>query len=250
MQINLNHFTLIYINTTHPGNLGAIARAAKNMGIEDIRLVTPKANPQDEQAIANAAGAVDLLEKMKIYTSLELALADCKLIFGTSARTRTLNPTIVSPEQILETTRDNLQHELTKELKVAILFGTEKSGLTNDELNLANYHIVIEANPDYTSLNLAMATLLISYSLRQQVHKQAMYSSIQAPADVANSEELATQADYSSYFHRLEQHYRKIGFIQHSMVIPRLLHIYKKAKLTKKEIDLLQGMLTADIKQE
>ncbi|RIY32450.1 hypothetical protein CJP74_04500 [Psittacicella melopsittaci] len=245
MSISLNQFTLIYLKTTHPGNLGSIARAAKNMGITDIRLVNPQASISDEQAIANAAGATDVLAKMQIFTCLDSALADCKIIFGTSARSRALNPIITSPEHIVTLAQEDLGAQANQS-KIAILFGTEKSGLTNEELNLANYHVVIDANPEYTSLNLAMATLLVSYSIRLQV-QNGSHAQVEQTSQV---EPMASQADFHSYFTRLEEHYRKIGFIQHSMVIPRLQHLYKKAKLTKKEIDLLQGMLSADIKKE
>lgn len=276
-MLNLDHFSLIYINTTHSGNLGSIARAAKNMGIKDIRLVTPKASIQDPEAIANAAGATDYLQQMQIFNSLDQALADCNLIFGTSARNRALNPITIAPSQIskciLESIRATINLDKTK---IAILFGTEKSGLTNDELLLSNYHIVIDANPEYTSLNLAMATLLVCYEIRMQIIQLANHSNynpngfssltisesknngieqsrtnttITITDGDKENQELASQDDYNAYFKRMEAYYSQIGFIQHNMVIPRLWHLYKRANLSKKEIDLLQGMLTAIIKK-
>ncbi|RIY33985.1 hypothetical protein CKF54_01850 [Psittacicella hinzii] len=246
-MINLDQFTFIYINTTHPGNLGSIARATKNMGISDVRLVAPLANVNDPQAVANAAGAKDTLASMRIFSDLEQALEDVNVIFATSARPRNLNPTIVTPEEIVTKAIEFNQNSPHK-LKVAVLFGTEHSGLTNEQLNLANYHIIINANPEYSSLNLAMASLLIAYSLRVKVLETNKDNKLEQSQNTA--QELASQADFHNYFTRLEEHYTQNGFIKHSKVIPRLQHIYKKAQLTKKEIDLLQGMLTADIKQK
>ncbi|MFC6277382.1 RNA methyltransferase [Psittacicella hinzii] len=272
MSLNLDNFVLVYSHTSHPGNLGSIARAAKNMGIKNIRLVNPQADKADPAAQANAAGATDTLAQMTIYPDMASALADCQLVFATSARHRALNPLIVAPSQVVQIAKQDLTSQEQQQAKIAILFGTESSGLSNDELLLGHYHVVIDANPDYTSLNLAMATLLLCYEIRQQVNNlnrqehdlvlssvnsdnhqndQAQKSFIDPNNDLnANLEkaELASMEDYHKYFQRLEDYYTQIGFIQHSMVIPRLKLLYMRAKLTKKEIDLLQGMLSASIK--
>lgn len=273
----LNNFCLIFENTTHPGNLGSIARAAKNMGILDVRLVNPIANPHDEHAIAVAAGAADILENVKVYTEFSETIADCQLVLATSARIRTLNPRIILADQIVDTCMQHFQQISTTQaeqflagkVKVAVLFGTEHSGLPNDRLLDANYHIVIDSNPEYTSLNLAMACLLICYAIRSGVSRlNQIPSNVENihlfetkdavnPDDhsgyssgINNGEEFATNAaSLMSYINRFTEHYTNINFIQHDMIIPRIKQMLHRYPITNKELDLLQGLLTANIKK-
>lgn len=203
----LAQFVLVLDQTTHPGNLGQIARIAANMGINHVRLSAPKASIEHPDAVANSANATEWLKRFSIYPDLEAALADCQLIFATSARKRCIDARICAPEQILErTAQANLleeklvitglddftaEHESTKHLpKIALVFGTESSGLSNEALLLANYHVLIDTNPLCSSLNVAMATLVITNALRQAVINLAPQL---AQAWTAKAETTATQ---------------------------------------------------------
>ena len=132
----MNHVRIVLANTSHPGNIGASARAMKNMGCHDLHLVNPAQFP-DQAATARASGADDILANANIHNNLASALADCQLVFATSARSRTLNWAPMSAEQacqVIATQQDK---------KIAIVFGNERCGLSNDELELAHHQISI-----------------------------------------------------------------------------------------------------------
>ena len=147
----LDDIRVVLVNTSHSGNIGSAARAMKTMGLSKLYLVDP-ACEIDSHASALSAGASDVLGNAVIVDKLEDAIADCALTIGTSARSRTLSWPMVEPRECGE--------KLVAEAEngpVALVFGRENSGLTNEELQLCNYHVCIPANPEYSSLNLAMA---------------------------------------------------------------------------------------------
>src|SRR5262245_16136059 len=149
----------VLIDTSHPGNIGAAARALKNMSLRDLALVRPQNFPHAE-ATARASGAGDLLPEVRVHADLEGAIGDCGLIVGATARSRmqhfdTLSPREAAPRVVAE----------AKKGQVALLFGSERVGLTNEELAHCNWLIRIPANPEYESLNLAMAVQVIAYEL-------------------------------------------------------------------------------------
>ncbi|MCL1623364.1 RNA methyltransferase [Moraxella sp. Tifton1] len=159
---HLKHIRIIMIGTTLPANIGSAARAMHTMGLSDLVVVNPRL-PIDETSHANAAGATSVLNNAVIVNTPEEALADCSLIFAASARTRHLPRPVVSPKQSADILTDYFsQHDNSQRPKVAILFGREDRGLTNDELAIADYHIQIPANPDYPVLNVASAIQVIS----------------------------------------------------------------------------------------
>ena len=150
---------IILVEPQHPGNIGAGARAMKNMGFNDLWLVNPKRFP-DPQADWRAAGATDLLERSRVASTLNEAIADCQLVIGTSARGRNIpRPSIFAKEL------PGLISRHPADLKVAILFGREDSGLTNDELQLCHYHLQIPSDEGYPVLNVAMALQIVVYEL-------------------------------------------------------------------------------------
>ena len=157
----LSRIRIVLIGTTHPGNIGAVARAMKNMCLEQLVLVAPKIYPSAE-ATARASGADDLLGSARVCDSLDQALAGCRLVVGTSARLRSVRWPQVDPRQCAE----RLLDELSADGEVAVLFGRESSGLSNTELDRCHYLVHIPANPDYASLNLAQAAQVIGYELR------------------------------------------------------------------------------------
>lgn len=157
MQRNIR---IILVETSHSGNIGSAARAMKTMGLNQLYLVAPK-QPIDNQTLALAAGADDVLKNATIVDHFEQAIADCELVIGTSARLRHLQNTLIDARKCGEKTIQFCQTG-----KVALVFGRERVGLTNKELLKCHYHLNIPTNPDYSSLNLAMAVQLVCYEIR------------------------------------------------------------------------------------
>lgn len=159
----LNSIKIVLVGTTHPGNIGAAARAMKNMGFRNLSLVKPKEFPSDVATYRSKA-AKDILENALIFNNLEEAVVDCELVIGTSARDRKVPWPILSPKESAE--------EVSKSLKIhkiAIVFGREDRGLTNEELGLCNYHVHIPTDPEYSSLNLSQAVQILVYEIRMAV---------------------------------------------------------------------------------
>ncbi|MEJ2041874.1 MAG: tRNA (cytosine(32)/uridine(32)-2'-O)-methyltransferase TrmJ [Reinekea sp.] len=151
---------VVLIETSHSGNIGSAARAMKTMGLTDLFLVNPKTFPSEE-AVAMSSGAADILDKAQVVSSLEEAIADCHWVVGASARSRTLPWPLVNPREMA---RQALV--LPNGSQIALLFGRERSGLTNDELARCHCHVNIPANPEYSSLNLAAAVQVLCYELK------------------------------------------------------------------------------------
>ena len=155
----LDNIRIVLVHTTHPGNIGAVARAMKNMRLRKLDLVAPKQFPHAE-ATARASGADDLLAQARVHEDLDAALVDCRLVVGASARTRSVEWPVLDPRRCAA--------ELSRAAAdgpVAVLFGRESSGLTNEELDRCRYLVQIPANPEYASLNLAMAVQILAYEL-------------------------------------------------------------------------------------
>ena len=149
---------IVLVNTSHPGNIGGAARAMKNMGLSRLYLVAPQEYPSDK-AVWRSAGATDVLDDAVVVETLDEAIAGCSLVVGTSARERRIPWPLLDPRQCGESVwAEAGSHE------VAIVFGREDRGLTNDELQKCHYHVAIPANPDYSSLNLAMAVQILALS--------------------------------------------------------------------------------------
>ncbi len=229
----LNQVQIILVETSHSGNIGSAARAMKTMGITNLRLVAPKQSI-DEQAIALAAGAKDVLDNVHIYSTFDEAIADCQLVIGTSARLRHLQNSLIEPRKCGEIAIQRAQQG-----KVAVVFGRERVGLTNEELLKCHYHLHFPTNPDYGSLNLAMAVQLACYEIRM------------AWVDLQNNPHILPLADYPTaealehFFQHTEQLYKKLGFIRNDAVMLKLRRLYQRAELETNELNLLRGMLTA-----
>ena len=159
----LNEFVqIVLVETSHPGNIGSVARAMKNMGLSRLALINPKKFPHDE-ATALAGNAGDVLEKAKVFSSIEEAVQNSKIIFATSARERTIEWPVASVKDAAQ----EINQLASKEIEVSILFGREDRGLTNEELQLSNKHLIIPADPEYPVLNIAMSTQVVCYELYQ-----------------------------------------------------------------------------------
>lgn len=163
----LTNIRIVMVNTTLPANIGSAARAMLTMGLTDLFVVNPK-HPIDDTSISHAAGAKGVLDDCQVVETLEQAIADCQLVFAASSRQRHIPRPVVTPDQAAQlilqrhSLIDATKTDSTGHTKVAVLFGREDRGLTNDELALADYHIQIDANPNYPVLNVASAVQVIS----------------------------------------------------------------------------------------
>ena len=162
----LNEFVqIVLVETSHPGNIGSVARAMKNMGLSRLALINPKKFPHDE-AIALAGNAGDVLEQAQVFSSIEEAVKNSKIIFTTSARERTIEWPVASVKDAAQ----EINQLAAENIEVSILFGREDRGLTNEELQLSNKHLIIPADPEYPVLNIAMSTQVVCYELYQASH--------------------------------------------------------------------------------
>ncbi len=222
---------IVLVNPTHPGNIGAAARAMKTMGLARLYLVTPEHFPHAE-ASARAAGADDVLASAVVCDTLDAALEGCVLVFGASARRRRLEWPERTPRQAAEEAR-----ECTGE--VAFVFGREHSGLSNTELSRCNGLVHIPCDPGFSSLNLAAAVQVIAYELRvAALESPAARDGIEQPADAAAIERL--------YAH-LEETLVTIGFLDPAnprKLMQRLRRLFGRVRLEENEVNILRGVLT------
>lgn len=221
------------VETSHPGNIGAVARAMKNMCMSELYLVAPKIFPSAD-ATSRASGADDLLASAKCCDSLQEAIADCQIVIGASARSRT----IAVPEESPRICAERLAVE-AQDKKVAILFGRENSGLKNHELDLCQTLLTIPSNAEYSSLNIAAAVQVVCYELLVASGQYAVKPEVR---DVA----LASSAQMESFYEHLYQALDEIGFInpeKSTSIMRRLRRVYHRAALDTKELDILRGIL-------
>ncbi|HDX8379021.1 TPA: tRNA (cytosine(32)/uridine(32)-2'-O)-methyltransferase TrmJ [Aeromonas salmonicida] len=231
----LDQIRIVLVNTSHTGNMGSAARAMKTMGLTRLVLVDPQALP-DDGAHALAAGASDVLANARIVSTLDEAIADCGLVIGTSARSRTLSWPMLDPREAGEkAVGEGMKHP------VALVFGRERTGLTNDELQKCHYHVAIPANPEYSSLNLAMAVQTICYEVRMcWLQDQAL--EVESEADYPSAHQL------EGFYQHLEQTLLKTGFIADDhpgQVMSKLRRLFNRARPEAIELNILRGILTS-----
>jgi tRNA/rRNA methyltransferase/tRNA (cytidine32/uridine32-2'-O)-methyltransferase len=226
---------IILVGTTHPGNIGACARAMKNMGLADLALVRPRYFPHDD-ATARASGATDVLDSARVVDSLEEALVGCVYVAGASARSRTIGWPTMLPR---ECARELLLQAQTG--TVAVVFGPEKSGLTNEDLDRCHTLLTIPTNPDFSSLNLAMAVQVLTYELRVAQLDGAV-PVYQPEAPLASNEELEL------FYVHLAEVLEKSGFLDPQNprhLMRRLRRLFLRAAPDQNEINILRGMLAS-----
>lgn len=230
-------FRIVLVNPSHPGNIGAAARAMKNMGFYELALVKPR-RALTHEAYARSAGANDVLDQALHFDTLSDALADCHVCFGTSARNAVdahVQQTPRSAAEIIAT--------LDSDYKVAMVFGREHAGLTNDELRLCQYHIQIPCNPDFSSLNLGAAVQLICYELHIALHQAASL-----PQTISKTIDYADQRALDLYYEHLAETLSQINFLKADnprQLMPKLQRLYQRAQLSSSEVHMLRGILTA-----
>ncbi len=240
----LDNITVVLVNTSHPGNIGSAARAMKTMGLSRLCLVAPDKFPH-EFATSRAAGADDILEQARVVQSLDEAIADCALVVGTSARGRKIPWPLLDPHQCaLKLAPAAEKHQ------VALVFGREDRGLTNEELSRCQYHVHIPANPDYSSLNLGAAVQVLSYELRMAELGLIDPSEPESWAREWDVDFASAEALEGLYSH-MQQVLEKIGFLDPEapgQVMTRMRRLYGRKQLDKTELSMLRGMLSETLR--
>lgn len=242
----LERIRIVLIGTSHPGNIGGIARAMHNMGLSDLALVAPRCEPLTAETVSRASGADHIVHDARTLTTLEQAVDDCTLVVGASARSRTLPWPMITPRTLGE----RLPAELAAaESRVALVFGREDSGLSNAELQGCHAHVHIPTNPDFSSLNLAAAVQVLAYECRQAWLGQQGTSHT---TESAPDQPLASHQELERYFEHLERTLVAIGF--HDPATPRQLmarlrRFTLRARPERLEINILRGILTATEQQ-
>ncbi|MBK4716047.1 MULTISPECIES: tRNA (cytosine(32)/uridine(32)-2'-O)-methyltransferase TrmJ [Tenebrionibacter/Tenebrionicola group] len=232
----LQNIRIVLVETSHTGNMGSVARAMKTMGLTNLWLVNPLVRP-DSQAIALAAGASDVIGNARIVETLDEALSGCSLVVGTSARSRTLPWPMLDPRECGLKSVEQGRHA-----PVALVFGRERVGLTNEELQKCHYHVAIAANPQYSSLNLAMAVQVIAYEVRM---------AWLAGDPVSDGEEEAPYPlvdDLERFYGHLEEVLLQTGFIRANhpgQVMNKLRRLFTRARPESQELNILRGMLAS-----
>ncbi|MGM0521138.1 MAG: tRNA (cytosine(32)/uridine(32)-2'-O)-methyltransferase TrmJ [Pseudomonadota bacterium] len=242
----LERLRIVLIGTSHPGNIGAVARAMHNMGLSDLALVAPRCEAITQESISRASGADHLLHQATVHHTLEDAVADCTLAVGASARSRTLPWPMVSPRELAARLPDECQHD---NARIALVFGREDSGLTNAELQRCHAHIHIPTNADFSSLNLAAAVQVIAYECRLAWLESA---SATTPATEESDSELASHADLERYFAHLERTLVAVDFHDPDkprQLMARLRRLYLRARPEQMELNILRGILSATEKK-
>ena len=235
--MNPDNIRIVLVNTSHPGNIGGVARAMKNMGLSRLYLVEPRQFP-DEQANWRAASAADLLDAAVITETLDEAIADCQFVVGTSARSRNIPWPLLDPRQCANQIATNSDTE-----QVAILFGREDRGLTNEELRACNLHLHVPTSEAYSSLNLAMAVQIVCYELRMlQVAGQ-----LPEQAEEQWDTPFSTRENMERFYVHLEETLTEIEFLDPAaprQLMTRLRRLYSRVRLDEMELNILRGILT------
>ncbi len=235
----LSNIRIVLVQTFHPGNIGATARAMKTMGLSELILVNPRAFP-DEEATRMAAGATDVLEHARCVNSLEEAVSDCVQVVGASARLRSLPlPHFDEPDDMAQQVIEN-----AAQAPVALVFGRERSGLTNDEIRCCTHQVSIPANPEYGILNLSQAVQILAYEVhrawRRRDDSHFMY---QRPLE-ATPPSREQFVHFQDHLGRLMQ---QSGFLTqpHARTEEQLQALFSRAQPSRKELSLLRGLLSA-----
>ena len=230
---------IVLVNTAHPGNIGGAARAMKNMGLSELYLVQPREYPAP-RAVWRAAGARDVLANAKIVDSVDQAIAGCGLVVGTSARERRIPWPLINPRECgVRIWQEADSHD------IALLFGREDRGLTNEELHKCHYHVHIPSNPDYSSLNLATAVQVLSYEIR-------MASLADAEGNLPSLQEWdqpPVTADDLEYFHEhLAQTMADLDFYDPDnpkQLLTRTRRLFNRLRMDEMEVSILRGLLSS-----
>ena len=231
---------IVLVETSHPGNIGAVARALKNMSLDQLVLVNPKQFPHPE-ASARASGAEDVLNAARVTGDLSSALAGCGLVLASTSRERDQNFRVLDPRRAARQAVEHADHK-----PVAVLFGNERTGLTNDELRYAHALLAIPANPAYPSLNVAMAVQIVAYEIMCAVLERQQ----QAPRSITSpAVPLADPQELDRLYAHLAEVLDEIDFRDRtqsgSHLMKRIRRLFQRAEPDMNEVHILRGILTA-----
>lgn len=223
---------IVLIDPSHPGNIGSVARAMKNMALSDLVLVRPRSFPHAE-ANALAAGADDILAGARIAATVAEAISDCGFIAGTTSRPRSYHWEFNTPRDVAARIAG-----LPAENRAALLFGSERYGLGTDDLNYCNVLVRIPANPEYCSLNLAMSVQLLAYELFMSREQPQSHTQLELP--------LAPSGDVEHFYAHLLQVLNEIDFDDRTgHLMERLRRLFNRAQLDRNELNIMRGILSA-----
>lgn len=240
---------IVLVETSHSGNIGAAARAMKNMGLGNLWLVNPRSFP-DEASYARASGATDVLDRARVVATLDEAIGDCVMVMAASARGRKVPWPVMAPPEAAATLC-----RAASEGEVALVFGRESNGLSNEELQRCHMHVHIPSNPEYSSLNLAMAVQVLCYELRmlhlrtlEEGQASPYLSPMTGPGDAGWDVSPARVGEVEGFLGHLEQTLVDIGFHRREnpgQLMTRLRRLFQRARLDRMEVNILRGILTA-----
>ncbi len=244
MQVLLDNIRVVLVNTSHPGNIGGAARAMKNMGLSRLVLVDPLDFPSGE-AVARASGATDILDSAQVVATLEEALVGCSLVLGTSARDRRIPWPLLDARECGATVCEGA----ASGAEVALVFGREHSGLTNEELQRCQFHVNIPSEPTFSSLNLAAAVQVLAYEVRMAwlAAQNRPSKTVKLETTAILSEQPATADELESFYTHLEQVLVQIGFLDPAKprhLMSRLRRLFGRSGVSKLEMNILRGILT------
>ncbi len=250
VSAHLSHVRIVMVNTTLPANIGSALRAMKTMGLCKLVLVSPKTYPHPD-IDALAAGATDLIEQIEIVETLEDAIKDCHIVFGTSARSRTIPWPLLDARPAAQ---KSMQAVLQEQQEVAVIFGREDRGLTNEELALANFHVTIPVNTEYGVLNVAQAIQIICYEMRMAAtelmeHEVDDKATMKVTEDDAMEwdEPLVTHEQMEQFYPHIQKMLEEIEFLdpKNPRLLPlRLRRLFGRIQLDRMEYHLLRGIFS------
>ena len=250
VSAHLSHVRIVMVNTTLPANIGSALRAMKTMGLCKLVLVSPKTYPHPD-IDALAAGATDLIEQIEIVETLEDAIKDCHIVFGTSARSRTIPWPLLDARPAAQ---KSMQAVLQEQQEVAVIFGREDRGLTNEELALANFHVTIPVNTEYGVLNVAQAIQIICYEMRIAA-TELMEHEVDDKATMKVTEDdtmewdepLVTHEQMEQFYPHIQKMLEEIEFLdpKNPRLLPlRLRRLFGRIQLDRMEYHLLRGIFS------
>jgi len=233
--MSLDNIRIVLVRTFHPGNIGSAARSMKTMGLTDLALVSPKDYPSDD-AEKMAAGATDVLSQASVHNSITNAIKDCTAVIASTARPRGYDLPEVNPNEAAEILLSS-----AKTNRAALIFGPERMGLHNDDIQFAKYRVTIPANPQYSSLNMAAAVQTLSY----EIFKASKSTSV--PDNKRVDRELPSSHEIELFYQHLEEVLEEISFLRSHQgeTLQRLRHLISRAEPSALELNILRGILSS-----
>ena len=236
----LDYIRVVLVAPTHPGNIGAAARAMANMGVAQLALVAPREFPHHE-ATARAAGADHILRAAKVVDDLDDAIADCRMVIGASARLRSIKWPQLAPDEAMQKAA-----AASRDAPVAILFGRESRGLTNDELDRCHYLVQIPSDEKFPSLNIASAVIVLLYELRRATLRRTAADN--KNKIITETDPLATAEQMQNFYNHLHETLILLKFSTHrsgEKLHRKLTRLFNRTQLYEQEVKMLRGIFNA-----